>query len=213
MRRTKAIAGGIAIIASLVGAQLASGSQPPLPVAAESEDLEAAFRIEMRVSELHTGMDAAEVARVLGRPTVTTDLDGSTGDDRALLYLEEPVITRVTLTGGRVTAIVLDLIDIDNGLLPTRARMVKPMMLRDGVLALLGKPDAEEWWTASGLRIEQMLFGQGHGSEFSVFLADGLVADVRAGAEMSSNLQPLILPAGIADASGTDLRILRQHAV
>jgi hypothetical protein len=62
-------------------------------------------RLDMRVSGLHAGAEAAEVERVLGRPTITTVFEGSSGDNRALVYADQPVRTRATLTGGRVTAI------------------------------------------------------------------------------------------------------------
>jgi hypothetical protein len=53
------------------------------------------------------------------------------------------VRAEVTVTAGHVTAIALDPLPIDSGSLPTRARMVKPMMRRGGVLALLGEPDGD----------------------------------------------------------------------
>ena len=165
-------------------------------------------RIELRVSLLHAGAEAADVERVLGRPTTTKVVEESPGDKRMLVYEEEPVRTKVLLTDGRVTAIALDLPHIDITLLPAHARMVKPMMVRAGVLALLGRPNAEERWTVSGLAIEQMMFARADQAEFSVFLADGLVVDVRLGAEKPTNITHVVLPAAIPDASvGSDLSI------
>ena len=81
-------------------------------------------------------------------------------------------------------------------------------MVRGGVLALLGRPAADERWKASGREIEQMLFTRADESDFSVFLADGLVVDVRPGDEKLPGMRHLILPVAIPDASvGTDLRI------
>jgi hypothetical protein len=73
------------------------------------------------------------------------------GSDRSLLYADETVRTEVTLTANRVTAIALDLLSIDSGSLPMRARMVKAMMRRGGVLTLLGKPEGDERGATSGL--------------------------------------------------------------
>jgi|SRR5580704_2697657 len=165
-------------------------------------------RIDLRVSLLHAGAEAADVERVLGRPTTTTVVEESPGDKRMLVYEEEPVRTQVLLTDGRVTAIVLDFPHIDIKLLPAQARMVKPMMMRAGVLALLGKPNADERWTVSGLAIEQMMFARTDQAEFSVFLADGLVVDVRPGVEKPTNIPHVVLPTAIPDASvGSDLSI------
>jgi hypothetical protein len=107
-----------------------------------------------------------------------------------------------------VTAIALDLLPIDSASLPKRARMVKPMMRRAGVLALLGKPDADERGAISGLETERMLFGQADQSVFSVLLADGLVVDMISGNRKAFGIRPFALPTPIPDASvGTDLRI------
>src|SRR5262245_25836319 len=95
-------------------------------------------RIDMRVTLLQAGADAAAVELVLSRPTTVSE--GSVNDSLTLAYADEPIRTRVTMIGGHVTAIALDLFDIDPALLPTQARRVKPMMVRAGVLALLGNP-------------------------------------------------------------------------
>jgi hypothetical protein len=164
-------------------------------------------RVEMPVSLLHAGADAAEVERVLGRPTMSSPLD-ALGADGFLIYDSEPVRTEVTLTSGHVTAIALDLLPIDSASLPARARMVKPMMRRAGVLALLGKPDGDERGAMSGLETERILFKSADQSSFSVLLAGGLVVDVISGSTKASVIRPFALPTAIPDASeGTDLRI------
>jgi hypothetical protein len=107
-----------------------------------------------------------------------------------------------------VTAIALDLLRIDIAFLPPHARMVKPTMMRGAVLSLLGGPNADEKWTASGVEIEHMRFTRAGESDFSVFLADGVLLDVRPGAEKPADILSLILPAAILDTSvGTDLNI------
>jgi hypothetical protein len=164
-------------------------------------------RIDMPVSLLHAGADAAEVERVLGQPMMNSRLD-ALGADRFLVYDSEPVRTTVTLASNHVTAIALDLLPIDSASLPARARMVKPMMRRAGVLALLGKPDSDERGAISGLETERMLFRTADRSLFSVLLADGLVVDVISGDAKALGTRPFALPTAIADASvGTDLHI------
>jgi hypothetical protein len=207
---TVAIAIAAHIGAALAGPQPENGPQAGLASVAkpEGDAWGVIQRIDMRVSMLHAGAEGVEVERVLGRPTTTTIFEGSAGDNRALSYAEEPIRTQVTLTDGRVTAIALDLLDIDKTMLPAHARMVMPMMVRGGVLALLGTPNADERWMASGLEIEQMLFGLAGESDFSVFFADRLVVDVRPGAEKPRDIQHVVLPAPIPNASvGTNLSI------
>jgi hypothetical protein len=86
--------------------------------------------------------------------------------------------------------------------------MVKATMRRSGVVALLGKPDGDQRGAASGLEIERLLFRRADGSEFSVFLAGGLVVDVTSDIAKAPAIRPLALPIAIPDAAaGGDLRI------
>jgi hypothetical protein len=207
---TMAIAIAAHISAVLAEPQSKNGPQAGFASAARPEGVagDVLQRIELRVSLLRAGAEAADVERVLGRPTTTTVIEDSPGGRRVLVYAEAPVRTQVLLTDGRVTAIALDLPHIDITLLPAPARMVKPMMMRAVVLALLGRPNADERWTVSGRAIEQMKFARADHADFSVFLADGLVVDVRPGAERPPNILHVVLPAAIPDASvGSDLSI------
>jgi hypothetical protein len=164
-------------------------------------------RVDMAVSLLHAGSDAIEVEHILGRPTMSSPLNAF-GADRFLVYDGEPVRTEVTLASNQVTAVALDLLPIDTASLPARARIVKPMMRRAGVLALLGKPDGDERGAVSGLKTEGMLFKRPDQSVFSVLLVGGLVVNVISGTTKALSIRPFALPTAISDASvGTDLRI------
>jgi hypothetical protein len=156
--------------------------------------------IGLPVSLLHAGSTAAEVERALGRPTVVADLGGPESGDAALVYTNEPVRTRVVLSAGKVTAIALDVVYVDPTSLPARARAIKATMRRGGVLGLLGAPAADRRWTEAGRDIEQMTYGKTD-QEFSVFLADGLVVDVRPGDQAPSGIASMLLPTPVADAA------------
>jgi hypothetical protein len=195
---TLAIAIAATVIVALTGSDLNISQSNVLKL--ENDGQRLVERIDMRVSQLHAGADAAEVERVLGRPTTSTLLGGSEGTNLALRYAGEPVQTHVTLTGGRVTAIALDLLHIEIASLPAHARMLKPTMVRGAVLALLGRPQADETWMASGLEIEQLIYTQASEPDFSVFLSDGLVIDVRTGAEKPPRIEHIVLPAAVPDA-------------
>ncbi len=181
-------------------ALLAAAGSAPLR-AEEAPARHVIQRIDMPVSTLRAGAEAAEVERVLGRPTTTTVLEAGAGDSRALVYAEGPVRTQVTITDGHISAIALDLLPIDTASLPAHARMVRPMMMRGGVLALLGRPAADERGTAFGLESEWMLFARAGERDFSILLVDGMVVDVRSGGGERSDIRRLVLPAAIADAS------------
>jgi hypothetical protein len=169
--------------------------------AREKDDVRAVIqRSDLHVSVLHAGAAAADVERVLGPPSVAIELDSSKSGNTELIY-DEPLRTRVVLTRGIVTEITLDLAHFDPKPLPGRARVLKPKMVRGGVVALLGRPDRDNQWTESGLKIEQMLFSALDEPEFSVILADDLVVDVRLGRERPSGISCMVLPASLPDAS------------
>lgn len=193
-----------AVLTTILCLLIGHASAAPAP----EDDARGGLYVEMRVSALRAGAEAAEVERVLGQPTESSTIEESEGDNRVLLYANEPVRTRVTITDGRVSAIALEHVSIDKAALPPRARAVVPMMLRNGVLALLGKLEADERTMSSGIEIERMRFARAGEPDFTVFLADGLVVDVRSESEMPHDILHVVLPARIPDASmGTDLRI------
>lgn len=208
------LAGAIIVAAAtLIGAAFAgleadNGPQSGLAdkLKPDSDARGVVHRINMRVTQLHAGADAAEVERVLSRPTAI--FEGLGTNNLVLDYEDEPIPASVTLAAGHVTAIALDLFHINTGLLPAHARMVKPTMVRAGVLMLLGKPDADERWVASGIEIEQLLYTRSGEAGFGVFLADGLVVDVKPGAERPIDIEHVTLPVAIPDDSwGTELSI------
>jgi outer membrane protein assembly factor BamE (lipoprotein component of BamABCDE complex) len=213
MRKLLAAAAVIALATGTAAARATAHSETFASLTNYDADCSAAIgssvaRTGMRVSLLRAGASIAEVEQVLGQPTVTSRFDQAGGDKRVLVYGDEPVRTHVTAELGRVTEIGLDFVSIDKSRLPERARMILPMMTRGGLLSLLGRPSRVESWPASGMSIEQMLFALPNVPEFSVFLADGLVVDVRNGTERPADLGRVVLPTAIPDASaGADLRI------
>jgi DNA-binding response OmpR family regulator len=217
--RTVTITSAIAIAACFTSAFAGPSSKTdPSVGSAVVSELESAAdgviveRTEMRVSELQAGTDAAEVERMLGRPTRATSLhptNGEIGDYRVLVYDDEPLRPSITIESGHVTAIELDLTGISAASLPARARrFVKPMMVRSALLGLLGRPSKVEHWIASGLEVEKMLFRPVGKADVSVFLAGGVVVDVKPGDTRPSDIQRLVLPAAIPiGLAGTNLRI------
>ena len=190
----------------LAASVLATGSILGRHVIAET-DQPSIRRADLRVSLLHAGSTGADVEQILGQPARATELDGEIGNT-ALLYNTQDIRTRVVLSDNRVTAIALDPVYVDPAPLPARARLIKATMVRDGVAGLLGLPDSDQRWSQAGCDIEQMTFTRRGEPEFSVFLADGLVVDVRPGHDKPQGLTALLLPAPVADSAvGSDLAI------
>jgi hypothetical protein len=188
----KHILAATAVIAVATGFSAARAAEPPAIALPDSSAHARNFwdaavgrdeRRSMRVSSIRAGESAAEVEQVLGRPTIASRFDESSGDNRVLVYTSEPVRTSVTVTLGRVTEVRLDLISIDKSLLPACARTILPLMTRGGLLSLLGSPSKIARWIASGLEIEQMMFAGPDEQVFSVFLAMGLLWTSSPGAK------------------------------
>lgn len=162
----------------------------------------------MQVGLLHAGSTDIDVRRVLGQPTLATELSTPEDSDVALLYAAGPVRTHVVLQSGKVTGIGLDVVYIDPEPLPERARLIKATMVHDGVIILLGVPVEEHQWTEDGHDIDQMTYFHAGEPEFTAFLVDNLVVDVRLGHDKPDGLLSMMLPEPILDASvGSQLTI------
>jgi len=183
--------------AGLILAIGALGSDPDLALASVTAPIEASQtvqRIDLAAELLHAGSTAADVERLLGHPATATALGNPESGSVALLYTDGPVRTQVVLEGGKVTSIALDIVYIDALPLPARARTIKATILRQGVTNLLGVPSAIERWTEAGLAFERLTFARAEEPEFSVFLVDDLVVDVRLGSEKPPGLVSMLLP-------------------
>ena len=202
-RRTRSaensIRAGLMVAAGAFGAQTLVAThaiaQPTL------EASEAGRHVYLRASLLHAGSTGADVERVMGNPTVATNLGGPESADTALVYANEPIRTRITLTAGRVTAIATDIAYVNPMPLPARARVIKATMVRGGVTGLLGTPEVDRRWMETGRNIEQMIFARSDEPEFSVFLNDGLVVDVTLGRERPPGITSMLLPTAVQDSS------------
>jgi hypothetical protein len=187
-------AGFLVAAGTLGGATVYSSAQPT------AEPGRAIRYLDLPASRLHAGSTGGEVKRVLGEPTTTTELGPPGSGDIALAFAREPVPTRVTLTANRVTSVALGVVYIDPAPLPMRARSIKATMVRNGVAGFLGAPTGDARWTKAGRDFERMTFASAGEPEFSVFLVDGLVIDVRLGHDKPAGLGTLVLPVAAADS-------------
>jgi hypothetical protein len=178
---------------------IASSLSAPAKMLAEEAGGEHVRHIDVAASLLHAGSTRDDVQRILGQPTVATELGREQSGDAALTYAGQPIRTHVVLTAGTVTAITLDIVYFDQAPLPQRARVIKATMLRDGVTGLLGLPNADQRWNECGFEMEHMTFNSVGEPEFSVFLVDGLVVDVRPGHDKPQGLISMQLPAAVPD--------------
>jgi hypothetical protein len=169
------------------------------PVQNENSMRPVVQRLVLPASLLHAGATREEVASLLGPATSVTELDPPAHGNAVLLYANAPLRTRVVLTEGRVSEITLDPVYFDVAPLPARTRAVKARMIRGGVVSLLGSPDADHRWVEAGLTLEQMTFARPTEPEFSVYLANDLVVDMRLGHETPSGISSMSLPAPAPD--------------
>jgi hypothetical protein len=170
-------------------------------------------RVAVRATLLHWGMSQADIAGVMGASSpVIADDEGTV---RVLKYSAEPIATTVTITGGRLSGVTLDIAGIDDPALPNFARSAWLGMNRASVLRILGTPVESHRRDCEGMNVEQMIFERPGGPDVSVFLIDGRVAAKKVGRSFPTDILGFALPLapdpaddeseGIADQSQNQL--------
>src|SRR5262245_29987698 len=122
MRRTVIAAG---MVAAGFGISVATAGQPDLATTPPTEvpSRPSVDFVAVRASELHLGMTAAEVTAIMGQATKTSDYRNADTALQTLDFSAKPIRSRVTLTNGRVSHVVLDVF---------RHGCTRPSLRRDG---------------------------------------------------------------------------------
>ena len=129
------VAASLGISAAMAGqSDLATTPQVVVPLGPSVEF------VEVRASRLHLGMTAAEVTAIMGQATKTSDYRNAETALQILGFSEEPIRSKVTLTNGRVSHVVLDVFRVDQDELPAFTRVAWPGLNSATVLRLLGTP-------------------------------------------------------------------------
>jgi hypothetical protein len=193
----------VALSFAFVGAVASHDSIKRYDLQASAGEIGDVRHVPLRSSRLYEGMTLPQAKSIMGEPIGRKAFD----DVEVLIFDDEGVQTRVTLVDNRLVGVSLDLAGIAEDDLPRSARAVKAGMTRNGVVLLLRKPVEDRRWESSGLSMEQMLFKSEGADEVSVFLANGLVVNVRTGRDSPADLLRVTLPVDpIEVETGTRMR-------
>jgi hypothetical protein len=149
--------------------------------------------VAVRATLLHWGMSQSDIVRVMAAPPQVAAADNE-GTVRVLKYSAEPIATTVTITGGKLSGVALDVAGIDDPALPNFARAAWLGMDRATVLRILGMPAENHFRDCDRMSVEQMIFERPGEPDVSIFLIDGRVAAKKIGRPLSADILDFALP-------------------
>jgi len=169
----------VAMVAASLGFSAAMAGQPDLATRPQTvvPSRPSVDFVAVRASELHLGMTAAEVTAIMGQATKTSDYRNADTALQSLDFSAEPIRSKVTLTNGRVSHVVLDVFRADQDDLPAFTRVAWPGLNSTTVLRLLGTPYDVRNHAFFDIKVDQLIFRRADEPDVSLFfVADRLVA-------------------------------------
>jgi hypothetical protein len=159
--------------------------------------------VPVRASRLRLGMTATEVTAAMGQATKTANYRNADVALQTLDFSAEPIRSKVTLTNGRVSHVVLDVFRVDQDDLASFTRVAWPGLNSGTVLRLLGKPDDVRHYAFFDIKVDQLIFRRAGEPDVSLFfVADRLVAK-RVGQDIPIDIFRVNLPSP-PDATGEE---------
>ena len=194
-----------AVAAGSFGISVAMAGQPDLattPQAGAPSPPSVDF-VAVHASRLHLGMTLAEVTAIMGQATSTTNYRNADTAVQTLDFSAEPIRSKVTLTNGRVSHVVLDVFKVDQDDLPAFTRVAWPGLNSASVLRLLGAPYEVRNHAFFDIKMDQLIFRRAGEPDISLFfVADRLIAK-KVGQGIPVDLFRVNLPSP-SDAIGED---------
>ena len=176
----------------------ASAQQPPAQKESSPSDLPPRVeRIASKATLLYLDMPEDEVARTMGTPTSADSFESAGVVVRVLRYAPD---IKVTLSDGKVSAVALDVVGIDNPASPAYGRGIWSGMHRREVLRIMGAPVEYRLGDSFGMKLEHMIFERPGLPDLSIFLIDERVVTKRAGRVLPPDIFSLSLPSAPSDA-------------
>ena len=117
-----------------------------------------------------------------------------------LRYAPEPIPIKVTLSNGKVSAVALDIVGIDNPTLPAYGGPIRSGLHRAEVLRIMGAPAEDRLHDSFGVKLEHMIFERPGLPDLSVFPADERVVTKAAGRALPPDILSMSLPLAPTDA-------------
>jgi hypothetical protein len=144
---------------------------------------------------LQLGMTAADVTRIMGEPAKVKSYVAGETEMTKLEFPAGPIPSQVTLADGKVSAVKLDVFQVEKGDLPSFVRQAWPGMSGSGVRRALGEPNAVRHYTFFDFKLDQLVFRHPGEGEVSVFLVADRVVAKAAGQDIPAGIFHIALPA------------------
>ena len=144
-------------------------------------------------SQLHLGMTADEVIRVIGKSESETDFAIGTTQIRKF-ELADAIRGHVIVSDGKVTRVTLDVFRTEKDALASCLRKAWPGLADSAVRRVLGEPTDVLHHTFFGVNVEQWVFARDGEADISVFLRNGRIVARMVGRDVPQDLFRVDLP-------------------
>ena len=175
------VAAATIICLSLTAGQ---GAEAPLPPRVNF--------VSTPASQLHQGMTADDVVRVMGQPARETDVTIGAMQIRKLEFTDA-IPGQVILSNGKVSRVTLDPFPTEKGSVPSSIRQAWPGFASSAVRRALGEPAAVLHHTFSGIEVDQWIYASA-GDDVSVFFRADRVIAKAVGRDVPADLFQVDLP-------------------
>ena len=132
--------------------------------------------VKAGASQLHLGMTADEVVRVMGRAARETDFAIASIQMRKLEFIDA-ISGQVILSNDKVSHVTLDAFQMEKDAPPASIRRAWPGFASSAVRCALGEPAAVVHHTFFGIEVDQWIYARAEDGDASVFFrADRVIA-------------------------------------
>jgi hypothetical protein len=152
-------------------------------------------------SQLHLGMNADAVARIMGKAARETEFAVDSVQIRKLEFTDA-IAGQVILRDGKVSRVMLDAFRMEKGALPSFIRQAWPGLASSAVRRGLGEPAAVVHHTFFGIEVDQWIFSRPGASDVSVFFRDDRVIAKSVGRDVPGDLFRVDLPTRQTEGEG-----------
>jgi hypothetical protein len=144
-------------------------------------------------SQMHLGMSADDVARIMGKAAKEAEFAVDSVQIRKLEFTDA-IPGLVILRDGKVARVTLDAFRTEKGALPSFIRPAWPGFASSAVQRALGEPADVIHHTFFGIEFDQWIFSRSGASDVSVFFRDDRVIAKSVGRDVPADLFRVNLP-------------------
>jgi hypothetical protein len=144
-------------------------------------------------NQLHLGMNADDLARIMGKAAKETQFAVDSVQIRKLEFTDA-IPGQVILRDGKLARVTLDAFRTEKCALPSFVRPAWPGLASSAVRRGLGEPTTVVHHTFFGIEVDQWIFSRSGASDVSVFFRDDRVIAKSVGRDVPADLFRVNLP-------------------